>query len=41
MAGIARRPSFAPAGSLAPGTPNAYARVVVFEAIVQRSSLIG
>lgn len=34
----ARKPSFAPVGSLAPGNPNAYARVVVFETMVQRQS---
>lgn len=33
----ARRPFFAPAGTLAPNSPGASARVVVFETMVQRT----
>jgi hypothetical protein len=36
----ARKPSFVPVGDLAPGVPNAYARLIVFETMVQRSTLV-
>lgn len=35
----ARKPSFAPVGDLAPNCPNAYARIIAFDTMVQRSSL--